>query len=68
MRDDAHVGRSVGLLYFANTLGGALGCFAAAVLLLGLLGQRAAVQGAAAVNVALGAAVLLLRGRLEVPA
>ena len=67
-RRTGNVGRSVGLLYFANTLGGALGCFAAAVLLLGLLGQRAAVQGAAAVNVALGAAVLLLRGRLEVPA
>jgi len=67
-RRSGNVGRSVGLLYFANTLGGALGCFAAAVLMLGLPGQRASTQAAAAVNLALGVSVLLLRERLEVAA
>jgi predicted membrane-bound spermidine synthase len=63
-RRSGSVGRSVGLLYFANTLGGALGCYAAAALLLGFLGLKASTQVASAVNVALGVAVLALRERL----
>jgi predicted membrane-bound spermidine synthase len=56
--DSGNVGRSVGLLYFVNTLGSALGSFAAAVWVLGALGQRGTVQLAAAINLAVAAAVI----------
>ena len=55
-----NVGRSVGLLYFANTLGAAAGAFGAALLLLGLFGLAHTVVGAAALNLVLAAAVLLV--------
>lgn len=66
-RRTGNIGRSVGLLYFVNTLGGAIGCYAAAILLLGLLGLRASTQVAATTNVLLGVAVIACRHRLEVP-
>lgn len=54
-----NVGRSVGTLYFVNTLGSAVACFMAGLVLLGLLGQSGTVLLAAAINLLLGAGVLL---------
>lgn len=55
-----NTGRTVGALYFANTLGAAISCFATAWLLLGGLGMRGATAAAAALNVVLAGAVVLL--------
>jgi predicted membrane-bound spermidine synthase len=52
------VGRSVGWLYFVNTLGAAAGCVVAAGLCLALFGMKASVATAAALN--LLAALLML--------
>lgn len=52
-----NVGRSVGVLYFANTLGSAVGCAAAAALLFRALGQSGAVLFAAGLNVFVALAV-----------
>lgn len=60
-----NVGRSVGILYFANTLGAAFGCFITAGLLLALVGLRASAHTAAALNVALGLVVLAAHRREE---
>ena len=49
-----HVGRSVGLLYFANTLGSGVACFVAAFVLMGALGLSGSVLVAAAGNIAVG--------------
>lgn len=57
--DSGNVGRSVGLLYFVNTLGSALGSLAAALWILGALGQRGSVLLAAAINLGVAAAVVL---------
>jgi len=54
-----NVGRGVGLLYFVNTFGAALGSFLAVLVLLGALGLRATTASAAALNLLLGAAVLV---------
>lgn len=54
-----NVGRSVGMLYFTNTLGSAVASFATAVLLLGKLGQARTVWFAAACNALAGGSVLL---------
>lgn len=54
-----NVGRSVGTLYFANTLGSAAACFAA-IPLLEALGLRGTIRLAAAMNLLLGAAVLAI--------
>ncbi|MEM8882609.1 MAG: fused MFS/spermidine synthase [Planctomycetota bacterium] len=53
-----NVGRSVGVLYFANTLGAAIGAFAAGLFLLGLLGLAGTVRGAAVLNILLALGVL----------
>ncbi|HZF00110.1 MAG TPA: fused MFS/spermidine synthase [Planctomycetota bacterium] len=58
VRRSGNVGRSVGLLYFVNTLGSALGSLAAARGLLGLLGQAGTVHLAAGVNLVVAAVVL----------
>jgi spermidine synthase len=60
-----NVGRSVGILYFVNTLGASAGCIACAALLFGALGQAGAVRVAAAANLLAAACVLatLLRRR-----
>ena len=55
-----NVGRSVGALYFANTLGAAMGAFAAGMLLLGIFGLSGTVRGAALLNIMLAAGVFLL--------
>lgn len=59
-----NVGRSLGMLYFVNTLGSAAACAVAALAAFGVLGQGGAVQLAAGVNFAAAAWVLAaLRGR-----
>lgn len=56
----ANVGRSVGILYFCNTIGAAAGAFAAAVLVLGRLGLQGSAVLAAATNFVIAAGVLVL--------
>ncbi|MDJ0975033.1 MAG: fused MFS/spermidine synthase [Planctomycetota bacterium] len=53
-----NVGTSVGALYFVNTLGSAVACFAAGLFLLGWLGQAGAVRLAAVLNLTIGIVVL----------
>lgn len=67
-RRRGNVGRSVGMLYFINTLGAALGSFAAVVFVLGSLGLRATTVTTGGLNVLLGLLVLTLCRRPEVPA
>lgn len=50
VRKSKNVGKSVGKLYFANTLGSALAAFAAPLALLGQLGQSSTVRVAALLN------------------
>lgn len=59
VRRSGNVGKSVGMLYFTNTLGSALASFATAVLLLGKLGQAKTVWLAAACNAIVGVSVLI---------
>jgi len=58
VRANGNVGRSVGMLYFVNTMGSAAAAFATAVWLLGALGQAGTVRLAAALNAVAGASVL----------
>jgi MFS family permease len=58
-----NVGRSVGGLYFTNTLGAAAGSLAAGVWALGALGETGAVRLAAATNAAVGLAAWACAGR-----
>lgn len=67
-RRRGNVGRSVGLLYFVNTLGAAAGSFAAVLWVLGPLGLRATTAATGALNLLLGAAVLLVLRRRGAPA
>ena len=53
-----NVGRSVGQLYFVNTLGSSIACFVAAAFMMRLLGQRGSVISAAVLNACIGIAVL----------
>jgi spermidine synthase len=53
-----NVGKSVGALYFVNTMGSALASFATAAVLLGALGQQRTVWLAATLNIAIGGFVL----------
>lgn len=57
-RRSANVGRSVGLLYFVNTLGSSVACFVAGVWLMRALGMRGSVNAAAMLNLAVGLAAL----------
>jgi MFS family permease len=59
-RRSGNVGRSVGVLYFVNTLGAALGSFAAVGFIMGALGQSGTTRSAALLNVLLAAGVLAL--------
>jgi predicted membrane-bound spermidine synthase len=63
-----NTGRSVGQLYFVNTLGAALGAFLAVRVLLGALGLNGTVLLTAAVNAGMGALVLLWDWRSRRPA
>jgi predicted membrane-bound spermidine synthase len=58
VRVNANVGRTVGLLYFVNTAGSALAAVAAALILLGNLGEGRSVMLAACVNLCCGLVVL----------
>jgi predicted membrane-bound spermidine synthase len=55
------VGRSVGMLYFANTLGAAVGALLAVLVVFGLLGLSGSIRLAIVLNLAIGAVVLLRR-------
>ncbi|MCC6469205.1 MAG: fused MFS/spermidine synthase [Alphaproteobacteria bacterium] len=59
VRRSANVGRSVGLLYFVNTLGSAVACFVSGVFLMRVLGMQGSVAVAAVFNMAVGATALL---------
>jgi len=65
VRRSGNVGRSVGALYFVNTLGSAAGALAAAVFILAALGQSGSVRLAASVNLVVGLSVLALPWRRE---
>ncbi|MBI2686598.1 MAG: fused MFS/spermidine synthase [Acidobacteria bacterium] len=60
VRQSGHVGRSVGILYFVNTLGSAVACFVAAFYTMRALGMSGSVYMAAAMNVVVGISVLFL--------
>ncbi|HYL58099.1 MAG TPA: methyltransferase domain-containing protein, partial [Candidatus Acidoferrales bacterium] len=60
VRESRNVGKSLGLLYFVNTLGSAAACYFAAGLTMGLLGQSGSVMLAAALNAAIGIGVLTM--------
>jgi len=62
-RQFSNVGRSVGLLYFVNTLGSALACYLTADVLFVLVGERAATVVAAFLNFGVGFAVYRLLRR-----
>jgi spermidine synthase len=55
-----NMGRSVGMLYSVNTLGSAGACFLAAKITMRFLGQSGSVQVAAAINIAVASAALVL--------
>ena len=57
-RQSGNVGRSVGNLYFFNTLGAAFGAYLAVRLLLGLWGLSTTVKATAGLNAGLGLLVL----------
>jgi spermidine synthase len=61
-----NVGRSLGMLYFVNTLGSAAGCVLGAVAAFGLLGLSGSVRLAAAANFVAAAWVLLAARRRRV--
>src|SRR4051812_15370310 len=58
VKHSGNVGRSVGLLYFVNTLGSAFACFIVAAFLMRLMGQQGAVALACGVNVLVGVGAL----------
>ncbi|MDT5003359.1 MAG: spermidine synthase [Mycobacterium sp.] len=59
VKHSGNVGRSVGLLYFVNTLGSAFACFIVAAFLMRLLGQQGAVTFAFGINLVVGGGALL---------
>lgn len=65
VRTNENVGRSVGGLYFINTLGAALGSFAAVLLLFGRLGLSSSVLVAAALNLLSGTVILVVGLRVR---
>jgi predicted membrane-bound spermidine synthase len=58
VRLSGNVGRSVGVLYFVNTLGSAAACFLAALVTMPDLGMSGSVGVATAINAVVGTAVL----------
>lgn len=71
VRRTGNVGRSVGLLYFVNTLGSAAACFAVAMFLMREFGQQGVITLAAVTNgvVAIGALIAGMKGSApEIPA
>ena len=64
VRRSGNVGRSLAILYFANTLGGALAAIVTAIVLLRLVGLQASVLVAAGVNALVAVLVLVARRAL----
>lgn len=58
VRFSHNVGRSLGMLYFVNTLGSAAACFLAAGVTMPVLGQSGTITLAAALNATVGLSVL----------
>jgi len=63
VRLSGNVGRSVGMLYFANTLGSAVACFAAALATMRYLGMSGSVAVAVGLNLLVGFTVVVLHFR-----
>ncbi|MGA8150929.1 MAG: fused MFS/spermidine synthase [Terriglobales bacterium] len=59
VRSSRNVGRAVGSLYFANTLGSAVACFVAGSVLMRVFGQSGSVRVAATINALIGVTVLI---------
>lgn len=60
VRKSGNVGKSVGQLYFVNTLGSAIASIASVMVIMGPLGEINTVRAAAAVNAAVGFGALAL--------
>ncbi|MBX3460128.1 MAG: fused MFS/spermidine synthase [Planctomycetes bacterium] len=60
VRHTQNVGRSVGLLYFVNTMGSAVACFAVALFLMRWLGMRGAVSAAVLLNLLVASAAVII--------
>ena len=65
VRLSGNVGRSVGMLYFVNTLGSATACFAAALYTMPYLGMSGSIKLAVALNILAALAVLILHFRFR---
>jgi len=63
VRKSGNVGKSVGQLYFVNTLGSAVASIASVMVMMGPLGEAGTVHAAAAVNFTVGFAALALHMR-----
>jgi spermidine synthase len=63
VRKSGSVGKSVGQLYFVNTLGSAIASVASVMVIMGPLGEASTVHLAAAVNFTVGLAALMLHLR-----
>ncbi len=61
VQHSGNVGRSVGLLYFVNTLGSAFACFLVASFLMRFLGQQGAVTFACCINAVVGGGALVVQ-------
>ncbi len=70
VRISGNVGRSVGILYFVNTLGSSAACFLAAGFAMPALGMSGTVRLAATLNIVVGSVVLSIYfiGRRSAPA
>jgi len=68
VRRTGNIGESVGMLYSVNTFGSAAACFAAALLLMRLLGEAGSVRLAVCFNLFVGATALVLQIRDSAPA
>lgn len=60
VRQTDNVGHSVGVLYYVNTLGSAIGCFFGAFFLFRVLGMSGSVTLAAAINLGVATTVLVV--------
>lgn len=65
VRLSGNVGRSVGILYFVNTLGSAIACFVAALVTMRYLGMSGSVTVAATLNLVVGSSVLVMHFRSD---
>ena len=63
VRLSGNVGRSVGMLYFVNTLGSAVACFAAGMFIMRNLGMSGSIALAVGINVVAALVVLILHFR-----